>query len=184
MFARLSIAVLCGACSLSAAAQTSAVPLPPVAPTAEVHIRPAHPATEAQIREYFALTHLDQSMKTLMTQMVSTYRATSAPYFPESFWEDMNRTLGSFDFLGKLVPVYQEYISEDDLGTVIAFYKTTAGRHLLEAQPLMMAETQKRFREMGQQLGLEVAMRHKDEIAAAQKKYEEEIAARQNSSKK
>jgi len=123
-------------------------------------------------------------MEDMVDGMVNAMQKTAAPYYPKSMWDDFRETFHKIDLPAKMIPIYQDSLSQEDLAAVLAFYKTVAGQHLLETQPYMMAQAQERFTALGRQLGVEVAERHKDEILAAQKKYQEEMAAKQNSSKK
>jgi hypothetical protein len=66
------------------------------------------------------------------------------------------------------------------MAAILAFYHTNSGRRLLEAQPAMVAEAQATFPNVGRRLGQEVAARHMEEITAAKKKYEDDIATRKN----
>lgn len=143
---------------------------------------PLHPATEEQVREYFQVVHLDKAVHGAMEQMLNASRATAPPYFPDSVWEDMSKTFASYDLLAEMVPIYQRHISQEDMDAILKFYRTDSGRRLLEAQPAMVAEAQATFPAVGRKLGQEVAARHMDEIQAAKKKYEDDIAARKNSS--
>lgn len=169
-------------------AQTAAHPVPiqrktvemvKEEPTQAVTIDASQKATEAQLREYFVLTRLGDTMKTLMGQMISAMKATAAPYIPDAVWEDMNKTIGGFDFLTELIPIYQKHLSRADMDGVLAFYHSDAGKHLLAHQTEMSNEAQAAFRTIGGRLGQEVGERHTAEIIAAQKKYEERIANQQ-----
>jgi hypothetical protein len=119
-----------------------------------------------------------------MDQMVKAMQTTSAPYFPVSVWDDMRKSIGEFDILGPMVPIYQKYISQEDMAATLTFYHSEAGQRLLAAQPVMQAESQTIFPELGRKIGEEVAKRHIDEILAAKKKYDDDIAAKQDSSRK
>lgn len=44
------------------------------------------------------------------------------------------------DMLNDMVEVYERYLSRDDVDGIIAFYRSTPGQHLLDAQPLMARE--------------------------------------------
>jgi hypothetical protein len=183
-----TLAALFVGLSVSAAsfAQTPTPASPPAAQASTVPvIDPAHQATEQQVRELFVVLHIDQVMKDLIERSFKAMQLAAPPYLPAAFWDDMQKTFRDYDLLNELVPEYQHYISREDLASVLAFYRTDAGKHMLEAQPLMTAETQAKFHDIGEKLGREVAARHKDEIVAAKKKYDDEIVAgRQNSSKK
>lgn len=44
------------------------------------------------------------------------------------------------EMLNDLVEVYQRHITRDDVDGIIAFYRSTPGQHLLDAQPVMAKE--------------------------------------------
>jgi hypothetical protein len=172
---RLLAALLFAYFSVVSFAQTAAQPGGGAATAA-----PVHPATAEQVREYFLLVHLDKSVHGAMEQMLKASRAAAPPYLPDSVWEDMSKTFAAYDLIGEMVPIYQRHISQEDMAAILAFYHTNSGRRLLEAQPAMVAEAQATFPNVGRRLGQEVAARHMEEITAAKKKYEDDIATRKN----
>lgn len=44
------------------------------------------------------------------------------------------------EMLGDMVDVYQRHLNRNDVDGIIAFYRSTPGQHLLDAQPLMAKE--------------------------------------------
>ena len=50
-------------------------------------------------------------------------------------------------------PVYQKYLTLDDLKKIVAFYETPVGKKLGVSTPAMMTEGM----QIGQQLGMEIA---------------------------
>jgi hypothetical protein len=169
--------LILGIGALSSKAQaTPAIPQPDLVQT--------HPATIAQIKEYFVLTNGIVTAHKIMNTSLNAMQATSAPYFPKAFWEDMRSSLEKLDIESIFIPAYQKFFSEEDMQQVIAFYKSPAGQRLLEAQPLIVSATSDELRKAGAELGRQVAERHAEEIAAAKKKYDDEILSKQNSSKK
>jgi hypothetical protein len=88
----------------------------------------------------------------------------------------MTKTFGSYDLLAEMIPIYQRHLSHEDMVSILAFYRTEGGRHLVEAQPAMVAEAQAVFPAVGRKLGQEVAARHMEEIQAAKKKFDDEHA--------
>lgn len=138
---------------------------------------PAHPATVEQIHEYYKVTHAIETAHELMSQMVSGMQSTSVPYLPKAFWDDMRSSMMNLDLEAALIPAYQRYFSEEDMASVIAFYKSPAGQRLLEAQPLIESAAGDQLRKAGQEIGHAVYLRHKDEIEAAKKTYDAAQAA-------
>jgi hypothetical protein len=125
---------------------------------------PEHPATESQVREYLTLTRSVEAAHSAMTEMIKSSRATSAPYLTASFWDDMEKAVLEIDLVGPCIPAYQKYFSQEDMAATIAFYKSPAGKRLLEAQPFIMSAASDVARKAGQQVGAQVALKHKDEI--------------------
>jgi uncharacterized protein len=134
--------------------------------------RPAHPATEAQIREYLSLIHAETLAQTAMASEVSAMQATAAPYIPPSFWDDLRGEFRKIDVVGLYIEIYQRYLSQEEMQTVLDFYHSPAGKKFLDVQPLAVADAQDAFRQKGQEIGAAVYAKHKDEIEAAKQKYE------------
>ena len=135
--------------------------------------RPAHPATEAQIREYLSLLHVEKLAQSTLDSSLRAAQATSAPYYPPGFWDDFRHEIKNLDFVSVYVEVYQRYLSQEEMQAILDFYHSSAGKKLLEAQPLMVADAQDALRTKGAEIGAAVYAKHKDEIEAAKKKYEE-----------
>lgn len=169
---RLCAALLFASLTVVSLAQTATPPGAAAAPAP-----PANPATPEQIREYFQIVHLDQTIHAVMEQMLKASRAQAPPYLPDVVWEDMTKTFASYDLLAEMIPIYQRHLSREDMASILAFYRTEGGRHLVAAQPAMVAEAQAVFPTVGHRLGQEVAARHMEEIQAAKKKYDDEHAA-------
>ena len=159
--------VLCfvSCCGQPAIAQdaTTAAPSSEIAP-------PAHPATADQIREYFQLTHSVENAHKLMGSMLKSARATSAPYYTTSFWDDMEKAVMEVDLVGPAIPAYQKYFSEEDMAATIAFYRSPAGKRLLEAQPYISSVLQDVLRKAGEEAGRAVGQKHAAEIQELQQK--------------
>jgi hypothetical protein len=140
-------------------------------------IVPLHPATAEQMREYYQLTHTMETAHSMMDQMVVTMQTTSVPYLTKAFWDDMRISFAKFDLETYFTPAYQKYFSEEDMASVIAFYKSPAGQRLLQSLPLIESVAGDQLKAAGQTIGHEVYLRHKDEIDAAKKKYDADHAS-------
>ncbi len=125
---------------------------------------PEHPVTEAQVREYLALTHALDNAHKMMAESLKAARATSAPYFTASFWDDMQKAVMDIDLVAPLLPAYQRYFSQEDMAATIAFYKSPAGSRLLAAQPFITSAAGDAARKAGEVAGREVGLKHADEI--------------------
>jgi len=175
LWARILLtAMVMAANSLSAQTKVE-TPAPEANPT-DVSA-PKDPATEDQIREYLSLIRTDKLAHEMMDQMAKSMQATSAPYFPASFWDDIRTEFRKFDLLSPHVTVYQHYLSRTDMQAVIDFYRSAAGQKLLTAQPLAIRDVQVMVKETAEKIGMAVYERHKAEIEAAKAKFEADAAA-------
>ncbi len=162
------------AASVGAQVTPSAVQHPETqtSPVTTQDLVPAHPATVEQIHEYYRLTHAIEMAHKVMDQMVMGMQATSAPYLPKALWDDFRTSFANLDLESAFIPAYQKYFSEEDMASVIAFYKSPAGQRLLQSQPFIESAAGDQLKKEGQTIGREVFLRHKDEIEAAKKKYD------------
>jgi len=89
----------------------------------------------------------------------------------------MEKSLGDADILNPSIAAYQRYLSQEDAAAAIAFYKTDSGRRVLEAQPLISAALETVMRQTGQQIGMQVGLRHRDEIQRLMKQQQQPAQA-------
>ena len=129
---------------------------------------PEHPATAEQVREYLTLTHALDTAHKVMAASLKAARATSAPYYTVSFWDDMEKAVMDIDLVGPSIPAYQKYFSQEDMATTIAFYKSPAGRQLLAAQPYISSVASEAVRKAGEAAGYQVGLKHQAEIQKLQ----------------
>lgn len=139
---------------------------------------PAHPITLEQTRKMFELMNFQTTMDSMMNQMISIQNQ-QAPFIPQSVWDDFRTTFKKTDFISLFLPVYQKYLSEEDAAKSLEFYETPAGRRMLRAMPLMMADISGVAGQKGEEIGHTVVERHMPEIQAAAKKYQQEHASPQ-----
>lgn len=139
---------------------------------------PDHPATEEQIREYFSLTGTIRAMREVLSKTVAASRVNAAPYYPASYWDDLQSEFLKVDFEAKLIPIYQQFLSTEDLAEIIRFYRSPAGKRILATQVPISSASQIVFRKMGGEIGVQVYEKHKDEIEAAKQKYEAPAAGK------
>jgi hypothetical protein len=112
--------------------------------------------------------------KRIVDSAIEYYRRSFPPFIPQDVVDDLDKSLQNADLESQAATIYPKYISTEDATTIIAFYKSPAGQHLITAQPYMMTEIQHSAIEVAQQTAKEVITRHKAEIEAAQQKYIQE----------
>ena len=75
------------------------------------------------------------------------------PDAPEDFWAEVMSEVDANTIVELVIPVYQKYLTEQDIRAINAFYDSEAGKKLIEVQPAIMQESML----IGQQWGKEVA---------------------------
>ncbi len=138
---------------------------------------PAHPLTPAQAREIMQLTGTDQIKNKLIENVMQYTQHAFPPYVPSDVREDVHSSLEKMDIETPTVAIYQRYLSAEDAEKTIEFYKTPAGKDLVLVTPLLMGEIQQSALKQGQQTFQAVMERHKTEIEAAQKTYDQQHPA-------
>ena len=102
--------------------------------------------------------------KTMVPQMVSMMKQAS-PGTADAFWDDFAakwKTKFADRMVELYVPIYQKYLTIDDLKDLIAFYETPIGKKLAEATPKMTMEGM----QLGQKIGMEMATELQNELKA------------------
>ncbi len=105
------------------------------------------------------------AMKTseaIIPQITAMVKQTSTSA-PEDFWNSFIEKYKA-KFHNRIVdfyaPVYQKYLTIDDLNKIIAFYESPVGKKLATATPAMTTESM----QLGQQLGMEIATELQKEL--------------------
>lgn len=145
-------------------------PLTPGAPTP-----PAHPITLDQTRELLDLMNYKKIEDTNWSQMISMNRQ-AAPFIPEDVWTDVQSNINAIDYPNLMQPIYAKFLSQEDAAKALEFYRTPAGKRVLQSMAPMLAESVAASQQKGRQAGRDAIEKHRPEIEAAQKKYQEEHA--------
>lgn len=166
------------ALSVSAFAQQSATPAATqqtqAATAAPTVPPPANPITAAQIKEIEDVTGVADMQKRFIANAEQYYHSQLPPFIPQDVIDDLTKGIQNLDLPTQSAALYPKYVSTEDAGKIIEFYKTPAGKHYIAAEPELMSELQRSWVKATQQTVKDVVAKHKDEIEAAQKKYVEE----------
>lgn len=119
-----------------------------------VQVGAANPVTEKSVRELMTLTGSGDMGIQVMQNMIPAMKKM-LPQVPESFWDEFMKEVNTDELVGVIVPIYQKYYTEKDIRVAIDFYRSPAGRRLVEKQPLVMQESM----QAGQQWGEQIARR-------------------------
>lgn len=136
-----------GAAPLAALAQADAKPAPATPPgtaTAPATAEPAKtdPRKAQTIRELITLSGQEQSLRTAIPLIVRQYQG-SVPDAPAGFWDQATKKFTDAIpvFAERLVPVYAARYSQEELDSIVAFYKTPAGQKMAKETSPIQSQT-------------------------------------------
>ena len=136
---------------------------------------PAHPITMDQTRELLDLMEYKRMEQNNWSQMI-TMNKQAAPFIPQDVWTDVQTGIDGIDYPTLMQPIYAKYLSQEDAAKALEFYRTAAGKRVLQAFPPMLGESVGAAQQKGRQVGRDAIEKHRPEIEAAQKKYQAEHA--------
>ena len=142
--------------------------LTPGAPTP-----PAHPITMEQTRELLDLMNYKKIEESNWSQMIAMNKQ-AAPFIPADVWTDVQTNISGIDYPSLMQPIYAKYLSQEDAAKALEFYRTPAGKRVLQSMPPMLGESVAAAQQKGRQVGRDAIEKHRPEIEEAQKKYQAE----------
>jgi uncharacterized protein len=160
-------------------AQTNDHPAQPSSQSSPAEAAPAKtsidPAKEADIRRLLEVTGAKALMFQRMASMEGTLRPLLVNSFPpgeyrnkliELFFEKLHSKADSQTLIALVIPVYDKYLSDEEIKGMIQFYSTPLGKKMVEVLPKLTAESteagQKWGQEIGRQTMIEVLQEHPD----------------------
>ena len=148
---------------------------PPVAMNAMAQPAPANPLTDAQAHEMLEITGADK-IKGQLTTGYMNFIQSRMPFLPKDVSDDLQQSFGKMDLDAPIIAVYKQRISTDDAAAIIAFYKTPAGKAMIDAMPEILQQQQQLAMQEGRKTADDVIQKHRPEIEAAAKAYQQEHA--------
>ena len=130
---------------------------------------PAPQVKEAEVRELLTLTGQREMMLSGIREMIAASRETM-PNVPPEFWSRFLAKAESSDVLAMVVPVYQRHLTPADLQVMLAFYRSEAGKRLIQLQPKLFAESVAAGKKWGEEIGRQVGFELMLEEAAKKMK--------------
>jgi uncharacterized protein len=89
--------------------------------------------------------------KQMVQQMLNMQKQTK-PDVPGEVWEEIMGEVDTEELMILIAPVYAQHFTVEEMKEIIAFYKTPAGKKMVEKQPAMMQQTMM----LGQKWGMEL----------------------------
>jgi hypothetical protein len=99
------------------------------------------PAKRQQIDELIRLTNMNAIMGPVIDQCIVIAKGHN-PDVPDAFWQQERRILLSDtpSYTNAQAATLAKYFSTEDLQAIVAFYKTPAGQHYIQALPAITQE--------------------------------------------
>lgn len=125
------------------------------------------PTKEAAIRKLQELRGDRRNANQLMDTMVNSMKPLMAKALPpgdyrdkllELFFDRLRSKNLAQDVLDEAVPIYDKYLSDDEIKALIQFYESPLGRKLVDITPAMMAEIESTAEKHGEVVGRQTMM--------------------------
>lgn len=93
--------------------------------------------------------------KQMMQQMISSFKGM-LPKVPDNFWREFMNEANMDDLMDRMVPVYDKYLSHDDIKELVKFYESPAGKKYVKALPQISKKSMAIGQEWGEEIGKKV----------------------------
>jgi hypothetical protein len=140
------------------------------------------PAKEADIRRLLDVAGSRAMAMQMMAEMEKNIRPLLTNSFPageyrekliDLFFEKFHSKLDSEKLLDLAIPVYDKYLSDEDVKGLIQFYSSPLGQKAINTLPKLVSECTQAGQKMGEQLGRESMMEVLSEHPELKKALEE-----------
>lgn len=112
-------------------------------------------AKEAEVRKLLDNLDLKGTMRASTTRMMETLKK-KYPDLPEDFWTQAMSDANIDDLISRLVPIYGNYYSLEDLKAMNAFYESPVGQHMRKVKAELAASESMAARQWGRELGAKI----------------------------
>jgi uncharacterized protein len=139
---------------------------------ASAHAQKPAPASDEAAsldRDIRRLLELSGSAK-LAQQMIAALLPSlrqMAPEAPSEFWDEFAKQVDPQELVERIVPIYKQHLTHDDVRGAIAFYESPAGQHLVANLPAIVQDSMA----VGQEWGQQLAQRAMEKVKQAKDKH-------------
>lgn len=106
------------------------------------------------IKELITITGTKNLTQQILNQSITSMRS-QFPQVPQVFWDEFSAEVNADQLINRLIPIYDKYLTDEDIKQLIAFYRTPVGKKLISVSPQIASDSLT----IGQQYGKEVAQR-------------------------
>lgn len=122
----------------------------------------SQPASKESIQTLMQTTGAENMAKQMASQIIPMLKKL-VPEAPESFWEDFFKEINAEQINELIIPIYQKYLTEQDIKAINAFYQSPAGQKLIRVQPQISKESMVAGQLWGQQIAEKVITKYKQQ---------------------
>lgn len=120
----------------------------------------AKPASKQSIKQMMMTAGSGKIGVQVMNQIIPALKRM-IPKAPDKFWKDVMAEVNTNEIIDLVIPVYQKYLTEEDVKGINAFYASTAGKKLIKVQPEIMRESIRIGQHWGQQIARKILLQYK-----------------------
>lgn len=125
------------------------------------------PASKESIQTLMETTGAANMAKQMSVQIIPMLKKL-VPEAPDSFWEDFFKEINAEQINELVIPIYQKYLTEQDVQAINAFYQSPVGQKLIRVQPQISKESMVAGQLWGQQIAQKVIQKYKQQQKEAQ----------------
>ncbi len=118
----------------------------------------SEPASPSSIKKLMEITGVGDLSVQMMQQMILSLKQ-QAPNTPHKYWVDFMSEIDPGEMENLVVPIYQKYLTEEDVVAINEFYSSPVGKKLIRHQPDIMRESMALGQRWGQDFSRRVALR-------------------------
>ncbi|MBS1605077.1 MAG: DUF2059 domain-containing protein [Bacteroidetes bacterium] len=107
------------------------------------------------IRQLMELTGMARLGNQMMTNIISSYKQ-NYPAATTEFWDAFMKEADMSQLFEKIIPVYEQNFSDDDIKELIVFYQSPVGRKMIDKMPVIMQQSMQIGSDWGKQLSEKV----------------------------
>ncbi len=100
---------------------------------AEINVKKLSDDKRTLVIELLQLVNTKKQSREILDSMIKM--------LPSDVRETFKKALNPDEMMELVIPVYEKYLTTEDLESIIKFYKSPAGKKLLEAQPKIMKDS-------------------------------------------
>ena len=97
-------------------------------------------ADRESIEELLVLTGSANMGEKLLSQMLPAMKKVM-PQAPEAFWVEFEAEADVNELMDSIVPIYQKYLTQEDVVSLNKFYESEIGQKMIKVQPFIMQES-------------------------------------------